>query len=120
MSGAGCGGHPARPVGGWPYHLEVSLSRAEVRHVARLARLGITAEEEEFYARQLSGILDHINRLAELDTSQVPPTAQVIPMESVMRADEALPPPGQGPVLANAPVAENGFFVVDAILEADD
>src|SRR5438067_7941063 len=53
------------------------LSRDEVRHVAMLARLGLEPGDEDFYAEQLSGILEHIDRLQQVDTEEIPPTAQV-------------------------------------------
>src|SRR5687768_8394466 len=63
------------------------LSLADVEHVAALARLGLTDEEKVRMAEQLSSILDHISALNRLDTSAIPPTAQVIELANVMRAD---------------------------------
>jgi aspartyl-tRNA(Asn)/glutamyl-tRNA(Gln) amidotransferase subunit C len=97
----------------------VTLSRDDVRHVAMLARLGLEPGEEDFYAEQLSGILAHIDRLRELDTEAIPPTAQVVPLENRMRADEVRPCLTQEAAVANAPEARDGYFVVKAILEAE-
>ncbi len=97
----------------------MSLTREEVRHVAMLARLGLDPGEEDFYAEQLSGILTHIDRLQKLDTKAIPATAQVVELRSVMRDDEPRPGLTQEEALANAPAAENGYFVVKAILDSE-
>jgi aspartyl-tRNA(Asn)/glutamyl-tRNA(Gln) amidotransferase subunit C len=93
------------------------LSRDEVRHVAMLARLGLDPGDEEFYAEQLSGILGHIDRLQQLDTAAIPPTAQVVEIESRLRDDEPRPSLSQEEALANAPAKVDGFFRVPAIQE---
>ena len=93
----------------------MTLSRDQVRHVALLARLGLEPGEEEYYAGQLSGILAHIERMAEVDTESIPPTAQVVAIEAPLRDDVARAPLAQEVALANAPRAEDGYFVVPAI-----
>jgi len=93
------------------------LSRDEVRHVAMLARIGLEAGDEEFYAGQLSGILEHIDRLQQLDTEDIPPTAQVVEIASRLREDEPRPSLTQEEALANAPSAVNGSFRVPSIQE---
>jgi aspartyl-tRNA(Asn)/glutamyl-tRNA(Gln) amidotransferase subunit C len=85
-----------------------------------LARLGLEEGEEEYYADQLSGILAHIDRLQELDTADIPPTAQVVEVASTLRDDEPRPCLTQEQALANAPTARDGFFVVPAIQEGLD
>jgi aspartyl-tRNA(Asn)/glutamyl-tRNA(Gln) amidotransferase subunit C len=97
----------------------VTLSREQVRHVALLARLGLKDGEEDFYAEQLSRILGHIDRLSEVDTESIPPTAQVVEMRNVMRDDEPRPCLPQEVALANAPEAKDGFFVVKPIQDGD-
>ena len=93
------------------------LSKDEVRHVATLARLGLEPGDEAYYAEQLSGILEHIDRLQQLDTEDIPPTAQVVEIESRLRDDEPRPSLTQEEALANAPAALNGFFRVPSIQE---
>ncbi|HEY4912501.1 MAG TPA: Asp-tRNA(Asn)/Glu-tRNA(Gln) amidotransferase subunit GatC [Candidatus Dormibacteraeota bacterium] len=93
------------------------LSRDEVRHVAMLARLGLEPGDEEFYAEQLSGILAHIDRLKELDTEAIPPTAQVVEVANTLREDLTRPGLAQAEALANAPSAVDGFFRVPSIQE---
>ena len=93
------------------------LSKEQVRHVAMLARLGLEPGDEEFYAEQLSGILRHIDRLQELDTEHIPPTAQVVEVANLLRDDEPRPGLTQEEALANAPAAVNGFFRVPSIQE---
>ena len=82
-----------------------------------LARLGLEPGDEEFYAEQLSGILGHIDRLQSLDTEAIPPTAQVVEIESRLRDDEPRPSLSQEEALANAPSRVDGFFRVPSIQE---
>lgn len=93
------------------------LSKDEVRHVAMLARLGLEPGEEEFYSEQLSGILIHIDRLQQLDTEAIPPTAQVVPVATPLREDEPRPGLSQEEALANAPATVDGRFRVPSIQE---
>jgi aspartyl-tRNA(Asn)/glutamyl-tRNA(Gln) amidotransferase subunit C len=93
------------------------LSKDEVRHVAMLARLGLEPGDEVYYAEQLSGILDHIDRLQQLDTEAIPPTAQVVQVASRLREDEPRPSLTKDEALANAPAAVNGMFRVPSIQE---
>jgi len=95
----------------------MAISREEVDHVAFLARLGLTEAEKETLQEQLSAILEHMRTINELDTSQIPPTAQVIPLRNVMRADEAQPSLPADDVLRNAPDREGQFFRVPHVLE---
>jgi aspartyl-tRNA(Asn)/glutamyl-tRNA(Gln) amidotransferase subunit C len=97
----------------------VSLTPEDVRHVAMLARLGLEAEEEDYYAQQLSGILEHIGRLGELDTDSIKPTAQAVPLEARLRQDQPEPGLTQEQALANAPERRSGFFVVKAIQDPE-
>ena len=93
------------------------LSREEVLHIARLARLGVTDEDVENFRVQLSNILENFEALKQLDTSNVPPTAQSIPLENVIREDNIVPSFAPGDVLANAPHREDNSFRVRAVLE---
>lgn len=95
----------------------MSLTHEQVRHVAMLARLGLEPGDEDFYAEQLSGILAHIDRLQELDTDDIPPTAQVVEIVNRLRDDEPRPGLTQAEVLSNAPAAVDGFFRVPSIQE---
>ena len=82
-----------------------------------LARLALEPGDEDFYAEQLSGILSHIDRLQQLDTDAIPPTAQVVEVANQLREDVPRPGLGQADALANAPAAVNGFFRVPSIQE---
>jgi len=93
------------------------LNREEVEHIAALARLALREEEVALYQVQLSAILEYFERLGELDTEAIPPTATVLPLRSVMRADEPRPPLPREDILTNAPAAEEGCFRVPAVLE---
>ena len=96
------------------------LTVADVEHVAALARLGLSVAEKERLRDQLSSILDHIAALDELDTAAIPPTAQVIAVGNVTRADEVRPSLPLEQVLRNAPRQSGGFFEVHAILGGGD
>ena len=93
------------------------ITRKEVEHVARLARLELTEEEKERMTAQLDSILGYIDTLNELDTSQVEPTTTVIPMASVMREDVVRQSLSQDEALANAPDREDVYFRVPRIIE---
>jgi aspartyl-tRNA(Asn)/glutamyl-tRNA(Gln) amidotransferase subunit C len=98
----------------------MSLSAADVEHVAMLARIGLSEEERERLREQLSTILGHIDVLNRLDTDDIPPTAQVLPLINVLRQDEARPSLTQEEALANAPHESDGFFVVQAVLTGSE
>ena len=95
----------------------MSLTRIEVQHIAELAKLQLTDAEETLYQEQLSDILDYMQRLNTLDTEAIPPTASVLPLRSVMRADVARPSLPVDDILANAPARAGDAFEVRVILE---
>jgi aspartyl-tRNA(Asn)/glutamyl-tRNA(Gln) amidotransferase subunit C len=95
----------------------MKLSSEEVQHIAELARLALSDEELTLYQEQLSAILDYFERLQELDTEAVSPTASVQALRSVTRDDSVRAPFSREEVLANAPAAEDGCFKVPAVLE---
>jgi aspartyl-tRNA(Asn)/glutamyl-tRNA(Gln) amidotransferase subunit C len=82
-----------------------------------LARIGLEPGDEDFYAEQLSGILAHIDRLQQVNTDDIPPTAQVVEIVNQLREDEPRPGITQEDALANAPAAQDGFFRVPSIQE---
>ena len=93
------------------------LTPEEVRHVAMLARLGLTDDEVETMRVQLAQVLDYIAMLNAVDTTSVEPTAQVLAQRNVMRADAARPSRPLEEVLLNGPRKEEAFFRVPAVLE---
>ena len=95
----------------------MKLSHEEVLRIARLARLGLTEAESDKFREQLSNILENFEILQQVDTTDVPPTAQAIPLQNVMRDDEVAASLPQSDVLANAPKKEADFFRVRAVLE---
>jgi aspartyl-tRNA(Asn)/glutamyl-tRNA(Gln) amidotransferase subunit C len=97
-----------------------TLSRSDVEHVAHLARLGLTEDELTLLEGQLNHILDQYGILARLDTEHIPPTAQTIELENILRDDVAGPSLSVEAVLANAPAREGDFFLVPAILTERD
>ena len=94
-----------------------SISRADVEHVARLARLHLTDDEIDRMQTQLSNILDAIETLRDVDTSHVGPTASVIQLENVMRDDVITEPMSREAALANAPLRDDPFLRVPTVLE---
>ena len=96
-----------------------TLSRADVEHVAHLARLGLGDEELARLEGQLNHILDQYAILARLDTDAIPPTAQTIELENILRDDVARPSLTVDEALANAPAREGDFVVVPAIIGAE-
>jgi aspartyl-tRNA(Asn)/glutamyl-tRNA(Gln) amidotransferase subunit C len=95
----------------------VKLTLAEVRHVATLARLSLTPEEETLYQNQLSAILDAIEQLRALNTDQVEPTSHAATVDVPLREDVLLPCLDPQKALANAPAKVGTSFAVPSILE---
>jgi aspartyl-tRNA(Asn)/glutamyl-tRNA(Gln) amidotransferase subunit C len=95
----------------------MKLSREEVLHIARLARVALTEAEITRMSEQLSNLLEHFEVLQKVDTEGVPPTAQSVTLQSVMREDKVTPSLPQEDVLANAPRREGDCFRVRAVLE---
>ncbi len=94
-----------------------ALSRTDVEHVAHLARLGLSDEELTRLEAQLNHILDQYAILSELSTDDIPPTAQTIELENILREDVVKPSLPVEAVLANAPARDGDFIVVPAILD---
>jgi aspartyl-tRNA(Asn)/glutamyl-tRNA(Gln) amidotransferase subunit C len=92
----------------------MAISRDEVLHVARLARLELTEEELERFAEQLNAILEAVGKVAELDLSEVEPTAHPLDVVNVWEEDEPRPCLSADEALANAPDREDGSFRVPA------
>lgn len=88
------------------------LSREQVLHVARLARLELTDQEVERFAGELSGITDWIDKISELDLADVEPTSHVVNVENALRADEPRPSLPKDEALAAAPDPADGGFRV--------
>ena len=97
-----------------------TLSRADVEHVAHLARLGLTEEELALLESQLNHIVDQYAILARLDTDAIPPTAQTIELENILREDIARPSLALDEVIGNAADRKDGYIVVPAIIGGDE
>ena len=95
----------------------MKLTLAQVEHIAELAKLALSDDEKARYREQLSAILEYAERLQAVDTSAIPPTATVLPLRTVMRADEPRDSMSREDVLANAPQAEADCFRVQAVLD---
>jgi aspartyl-tRNA(Asn)/glutamyl-tRNA(Gln) amidotransferase subunit C len=106
LSGGGAiGGTAARRIG-------LVIDREQVLHVARLARLRLTDEEVERMSRELSGVLEHVERMNRLDIEGVDPTSHVVDLENVLRADEPRPSWPKEEILEPAPDPAEGAFRV--------
>ncbi len=102
------------------YHRAMpALSRSDVEHVAHLARLGLTADELALLEGQLNHILEQYRVLAELDTEAIPPTAQTLELENILREDAVSPSLPADAILANAPARSGDFVLVPPILGGD-
>jgi len=96
---------------------ESKITLEQVRHVALLARLRLSPEEETRLVADMSSMLGYVEKLNELDTSNVPPTAQVGEPGTPMRDDVVTNRPAPEDMLANAPARSGGFFKVPKIIE---
>jgi aspartyl-tRNA(Asn)/glutamyl-tRNA(Gln) amidotransferase subunit C len=95
----------------------MQLSLEEVKHIAKLARLELTAEEEARYREQLSAILEHVARLQKLDTASVPPMTSVFGGSSHLRPDQDRPSLDTDELLKNAPEHEQDQFKIPPVFE---
>ena len=95
----------------------MKLNHEEVLHIALLDRLGLTEAEVNRLKEQLSNILENFEVLQQVDTTDIPPTAQSIPLQNVLRDDEVAASLTPDEILANAPQQDGGFFRVRAVLE---
>jgi aspartyl-tRNA(Asn)/glutamyl-tRNA(Gln) amidotransferase subunit C len=93
----------------------MAISEEQVRHVARLARLGLSDEEVERFREQLSAILEAVGKVGELDLSDVEPTSHPLDLVNVLGEDQARPCLSLEDALSNAPDPEDGFFGVPAV-----
>lgn len=91
--------------------------KIDVKKVAKLANLPLSSEEEEKYAVQLSKILDYIEQLNQVDTSNVESTCNISELSNIMRSDEVGECLNQDEVLTNAPQKKNGFFVTKGVFD---
>ncbi|MEK4438054.1 Asp-tRNA(Asn)/Glu-tRNA(Gln) amidotransferase subunit GatC [Paenibacillus sp. FSL K6-2862] len=95
----------------------MSISNNDVQHVAKLARLNLTSEEEQTLTGQLNAILKYAEKLNELDTENIEPTTHVLHVSNVMREDETKESLPIKQVMRNAPEEEDGQFKVPAVME---
>jgi aspartyl-tRNA(Asn)/glutamyl-tRNA(Gln) amidotransferase subunit C len=95
----------------------MQVDQATVRRIARLARIKVTDDEAKGLEGELSGILDWVKQLDEVDTKGVEPMTRVVAQEMVLRADVVTDGEIAAKVTANAPLSEDGFFVVPKVVE---
>jgi aspartyl-tRNA(Asn)/glutamyl-tRNA(Gln) amidotransferase subunit C len=95
------------------------ISRDEVAHLAKLARLAVTEDELDTFAGQLDVILDSVARVGEVAADDIPPTSHAVPVTNVFRADEVRPGLSRDQALSGAPAAEENRFRVPRILSEE-
>ena len=95
----------------------MKITREEVVHVARLSRLALEETEIDALTGQMDQLLGYVEKLNELDTEGIVPTAHAVPMENAFRADEVRPSIGLDRALLNAPQSEENCFVVPKVIE---
>ncbi len=95
----------------------MKLTKGQVKHVAKLANLPLSSEEEKKYSEQLSKILEYIEQLNQVDTKDVEPTFDVSGQSNVEAKDEVGECLSQEDVLSNAPKKQNGFFVTKGVFD---
>ena len=95
----------------------MKITKKEVEHVAKLARIALKDEEAEQLTQQLSDILTYVEKLNELDTKDVEPTSHVLPVRNVLREDEVCGSIDRGKALVNAPDRTEEFFRVPKVIE---
>jgi aspartyl-tRNA(Asn)/glutamyl-tRNA(Gln) amidotransferase subunit C len=95
----------------------MSLTREQVDHIARLARLNLSDEERERYREQLSAILEHFQRLQELDTENVPPTYRAVESQRHPRPDQVQDSLPRAELFSNAPEVEQNQFRIPPVFE---
>jgi len=92
-------------------------SEIDIKHVAHLARISLSPEEEEKFGAQLTSVLGYIDKLKEVNVAGVEPTAHAFPLVNVTRPDEVRPSISNEEALRNAPAHANGLFIVPKIVE---
>jgi len=93
------------------------ITKKDVEYVANLARLELSEEEKEKFTKQLSAILEYMDKLKKLNTENIKPTAHALELKNVWREDEIKPYPYRNDILENAPEKEADFFKVKKIIE---
>ena len=109
--------HPQPPA---EAPVRTALDDADVRHVARLARLAIPEDQIHGYAEQLQSILAYVAKIAEVDVQGIEPTAHAVHMHNIFREDVVGPMLSPEEVLANAPSADPPFFKVPKVIGGDE
>ncbi|MFV1950968.1 MAG: Asp-tRNA(Asn)/Glu-tRNA(Gln) amidotransferase subunit GatC [Nitrospinota bacterium] len=95
----------------------MKISKEEVEHIAKLARLEIDEKEKERFAHQLSDVLNHMEKLDQLDTEYVEPTSHILPIHNVFKGDEIKEVFPMADPLSNAPQKDHGHYRVPKIVE---
>ena len=95
------------------------ISREEVEHIAKLARLQLTEEEKKRFQVELGKILEYFDQLKKLDTEKVPPMTHAVPIENVLREDQVKPSLPAEEALQNAPEKKDSYFQVPKVVGQD-
>jgi aspartyl-tRNA(Asn)/glutamyl-tRNA(Gln) amidotransferase subunit C len=95
----------------------MKITQEVIEHVANLARLNLSEQEKEKLTSEMANIVAYVDKLNELDTSDIQPTAHIIPVKNVFREDKTQEPYDREKILANAPSHEDGCFKVPKVVE---
>lgn len=95
----------------------MQITKKEIEHVAKLARINFSEEEKEKFTNEFSGIIEFVNKLNEINTDGIEPTAHVLPIQNVFREDIVQESMDRDKVLQNAPLKEAGCFSVPKVVE---
>ncbi|MGB9679109.1 MAG: Asp-tRNA(Asn)/Glu-tRNA(Gln) amidotransferase subunit GatC [Thermoanaerobacteraceae bacterium] len=95
----------------------MAITKKETEHVAKLARLKFSDEELDEFSVQLDKIIQYVDKLNEIVTENIEPTAHIVPIHNVLREDEVKPSMDREKILMNAPYKENGCFKVPKVIE---
>ncbi|MCK4745074.1 Asp-tRNA(Asn)/Glu-tRNA(Gln) amidotransferase subunit GatC [Candidatus Parcubacteria bacterium] len=93
------------------------LTTKEIKHIAKLARLELTAEEEEKFSRQISSILEYVEKINKLDTKGIEPISQITGLENAVREDDIIDSVIQSDILKSAPDRDGNLFKVKSVFE---
>ena len=99
--------------------MAMKIDESQVRHIALLSRLKPSDDEVRLFSEQLSAIVEYVEKLNEVDTSDVEPTSHALPIHNVFRGDVPAEPYAPDQALANAPQRDGNFFGVPKVLDQD-
>lgn len=95
----------------------MQITKSDIEHVAKLARLNLTEDEKEKYTKEMGAIIGFVDKLNELDTTGIQPTAHILPIQNVFREDDVKPSFDREKLFQNAPQKKDGCILVPKVVE---